>query len=96
MSAYNQDVPVRFYVIARLINLFSRSQSNEKLMALKKKLNIAQILILDDFRYVPYDHIGSQLLFDYIMRYAGRIAVSQNPAITHNAGATTQKLFAFL
>lgn len=66
MSACNQDVPVRFYRTAGLINLFSESQSSGKLTTLKKKLNSAQILILDEFGYVPYDRIGSQLLFDYL------------------------------
>ena len=50
----------------RLINLFSESQSKGNLTALKKKLNSAQILILDEFGYVPYDRTGSQLLFDYL------------------------------
>lgn len=66
MSACNQDVPVRFYRTAGLINLFSESQSSGKLTALKKKLNSVQILILDEFGYVPYDRTGSQLLFDYL------------------------------
>ena len=33
---------------------------------LKKKLNSTQVLILDEFGYVPYDRTGSQLLFDYL------------------------------
>ena len=66
MSACNQEIPVRFYRTAGLINLFSESQSSGKLTALKKKLNSAQILILDEFGYVPYDRTGSQLLFDYL------------------------------
>lgn len=66
MSACNQEIPVRFYRTAGLINLFSESQSKGNLSALKKKLNSAQILILDEFGYVPYDRTGSQLLFDYL------------------------------
>ena len=66
ISACNQEIPVRFYRTAGLINLFSESQSSGKLTALKKKLNSAQILILDEFGYVPYDRTGSQLLFDYL------------------------------
>ena len=31
-----------------------------------KKLNKAEVLILDEFGYVPYDRMGSQLLFDYM------------------------------
>ena len=33
---------------------------------LKRKLNSAQIIILDEFGYVPYDRTGSQLLFDFL------------------------------
>ena len=32
----------------------------------KKKLDKAEILILDEFGYVPYDRTGAQLLFDYL------------------------------
>ncbi len=66
MAACTQEIPVRFYRTAGLINLFSESQSKGNLSALKKKLNSAQILILDEFGYVPYDRTGSQLLFDYL------------------------------
>jgi DNA replication protein DnaC len=66
MAACNQEIPVRFYRTAGLINLFSESRSKGTLTALKKKLNNAQILILDEFGYVPYDRTGSQLLFDYL------------------------------
>ena len=66
ISACNQEIPVKFYRTAGLINLFSESQSKGNLTALKKKLSSAQILILDEFGYVPYDRTGSQLLFDYL------------------------------
>lgn len=66
MSACNQEIPVKFYRTAGLVNLFSESQKNGKLTLLKKKLNSAKILILDEFGYVPYDRTGSQLLFDYL------------------------------
>ena len=66
MSACRQEIPVKFYRTAGLINLFSESQTKGNLTALKKKLNTAQILILDEFGYVPYDRTGSQLLFDYL------------------------------
>lgn len=49
ISACNQEIPVKFYRTAGLINLFSESQSKGNLTALKKKLNSAQILILDEF-----------------------------------------------
>ena len=66
IEACKRDIPVRFYRTAGLINLFTESQQKGALSALKKKLNNAQILILDEFGYVPYDRTGSQLLFDYL------------------------------
>lgn len=66
IAACNADIPVKFYRTAGLINLFSESRAKGNLSALKKKLNSAQILILDEFGYVPYDRTGAQLLFDYL------------------------------
>ncbi len=66
LSACKTDIPVRFYRTAGLINLFSESQANGSVTSLKKKLNSAEILILDEFGYVPYDRTGAQLLFDYL------------------------------
>lgn len=66
IAACNADVPVKFYRTAGLINLFSESHAKGTLTALKKKLNSARILILDEFGYVPYDRTGAQLLFDYL------------------------------
>ena len=66
IAACNADIPVKFYRTAGLINLFSESKAKGSLGSLKKKLNAAQILILDEFGYVPYDRTGAQLLFDYL------------------------------
>ena len=66
ISACNRDIPVKFYRVAGLINLFSESREKGNLNRLKQKLDSAGILILDEFGYVPYDRAGSQLLFDYL------------------------------
>ncbi len=66
IAACNAGIPVKFYRTAGLINLFSESRTKGTLTALKKKLSQVQILILDEFGYVPYDRTGSQLLFDYL------------------------------
>lgn len=66
IAACQADIPVKFYRTAGLINLFSESKAKGSLSSLKKKLNNAQILILDEFGYVPYDRMGAQLLFDYL------------------------------
>ena len=66
IEACNRGIPVVFYRTAGLINLFSESKAKGTLGALKRKLDRAEILILDEFGYVPYDRTGSQLLFDYL------------------------------
>ena len=55
MRLCEEGIPVRFFRTAALIN--------SKFL---KKLNKAEVLILDEFGYVPYDRMGSQLLFDYM------------------------------
>lgn len=66
MEACKQGISVRFFRTAGLVNMFSESQQKGNLSAIKKKLNAAGIIILDEFGYVPYDRTGSQLLFDYL------------------------------
>ena len=59
-------VPVRFFRTAALINQLSEHKRSGTLSKFLKKLNKAEVLILDEFGYVPYDRMGSQLLFDYM------------------------------
>ena len=66
LEACKKGIPVRFYRTAGLINQFTENYQKGTLSLLKKKLNSAQITILDEFGYVPYDRTGSQLLFDYL------------------------------
>ena len=65
-EACKRGIPVRFYRTAGLINQFTENQQRGTLSLLKRKLNSAQIIILDEFGYVPYDRTGSQLLFDFL------------------------------
>ena len=66
IAACRQGIPVKFFRTAGLINQFTEHYSRNSLSTLKKKLDKASILILDEFGYVPYDRTGSQLLFDYL------------------------------
>ena len=67
MEACHQDIPVRFYRTAALINLLAEhKQSGSLTQFRKRKLDPAKIIILDEFGYVPYDRTGSELLFDYL------------------------------
>lgn len=66
IAACNKCIPVRFYRTAAIINMLSEAQEKGTLSALHRKLNKAEILILDEFGYVPYNRTGAQLLFDYL------------------------------
>lgn len=59
-------VPVRFFRTAALINQLSEQKAAGTLNRFFKKLNKTEVIILDEFGYVPYDRTGSQLLFDYL------------------------------
>ena len=66
IAACDKCIPVKFFRTAALVNQLSEAHEKGALSALHKKLNKADILILDEFGYVPYDRTGAQLLFDYL------------------------------
>ena len=66
MEACQKGIPVKFFRTAALINQLSEAQEQGTLSQLHKRMDKAEIIILDEFGYVPYDRNGSQLLFDYL------------------------------
>ncbi|MCD7764018.1 MAG: IS21-like element helper ATPase IstB [Lachnospiraceae bacterium] len=78
IEACQQEIPVKFYRTASLVNQLSEGKSSGTLSRLTKKLNKASILILDEFGYVPYDRTGSQLLFDYLSEIHGQKSIILN------------------
>jgi len=61
-----EGIPVKFFRTASLVNQLSEQKTSGTLSRFLKKLNKAEVVILDEFGYVPYDLTGSQLLFDYL------------------------------
>ncbi len=66
VQACNQSIPVKFFRTASLVNMLSEGKASGTLSKVLKRLNNAQIVILDEFGYVPYDRVGSQLLFEFL------------------------------
>lgn len=66
MEACKKGIPVKFFRTAALINQLSEAQERGTLSQLHKRMDKAEIIILDEFGYVPYNRTGSQLLFDYL------------------------------
>lgn len=61
-----QGVPTSFFRTASLVNQLSEQKAAGTLTKFLKKLNKAEVVILDEFGYVPYDRTGAQLFFDYL------------------------------
>lgn len=78
MSACSKGIPVRFCRTAGLVNRFAEHKASLTLTSFKKTLDEAEILILDEFGYVPYDRTGAQLLFDYLSEIHERKSVVLN------------------
>lgn len=78
IAACNQGIPVGFYRTASLINRLAEQKAIGQLSKLKSKLDSLGMLILDEFGYVPYDRVGSQLLFDYVSEIHERKPVILN------------------
>ena len=61
--ACNQDLNVRFYTVASLVTRLGEAHRTGTLEKLIRDLSRLDLLILDEWGYVPVDRQGSQLLF---------------------------------
>lgn len=66
VEACNKGRKVGFYTTASLVNQLSESKSKGTLSTLMKKLKSLDLLICDEWGYVPLAKEGSQLLFQVI------------------------------
>lgn len=66
VAACKQGMSVKFYRTAALVNMLSEAKKAGTLGNLLKKLNQAELIILDEYGYVPLDRTGAQLLFEII------------------------------
>ena len=66
VEACMQGKKVRFYKTATLVNELTDAKSEGSLTKLLKKLSKLDLLICDEWGYLPFDAEGSQLLFQVI------------------------------
>ena len=66
VEACMQGKKVKFYKTATLVNELIAAKKNGKLLLLQKKLSKVDLLICDEWGYIPFDAEGSQLLFQVI------------------------------
>lgn len=66
VEACRKGRKVRFHRTASLVNQLSEAKSAGTLSAFLKKLKQSDLIILDEWGYIPYDRTGAQLLFDFL------------------------------
>lgn len=66
IEACNRGMEVRFFRTAALVNQLSDAQKKGELNKLLKQLSKIDLLICDEWGYVPLDRDGSRLLFQVI------------------------------
>lgn len=66
VEACSQGKKAKFYRTASLVNLLSEAKANGELKKLMRQIEKTDLLICDEWGYVPFEKDGSQLLFQVI------------------------------
>lgn len=66
VEACNKGIETRFFRTAALVNRLSEEKKKGTLSKFMKQILKSELLILDEWGYVPLDRLGAQLLFEII------------------------------
>ncbi len=66
IEACTRDFKVLYYKTSRLVNLLSQAKEKRTESKFWRKLQQANLLILDEWGYIPFERVGTQLLFEAI------------------------------
>ena len=66
VRACQRGMPVKFFRTAALVNGLSEAKASGNLSKFLEKIEKAELLVLDEFGYVPVDRVGAQLLYEVI------------------------------
>ena len=75
LAACRQDRRVRFYTVTHLINELQEAQATHQLPHFLEKALRHQLVILDEFGYVPFSPTGAQLLFQFCAALHERVSL---------------------
>jgi DNA replication protein DnaC len=75
LAACRQGHRVRFYTVTQLVNELTLAQQEHQLPRFLEKLSRLNLLILDEFGYVPFSPTGAQLLFQCCSALAEQLAL---------------------
>lgn len=66
VKACSQGKQVRFFKTSKLVNLLCEAQAKNVLNKFLKQLEKIDLLILDEWGYIPFERVGTQLLFQAV------------------------------
>jgi DNA replication protein DnaC len=66
VEACKKGIETRFFRTAALVNKLSEAKKNGTLSTFMKQISKADLLICDEWGYVPLDRMGAQLLFEVV------------------------------
>ncbi len=66
MNAINLGMNVIFRKTSRLVNELKENRVTNRSSSFWKRLDKADVLILDEWGYIPFERVGTQLLFEAI------------------------------
>lgn len=66
IEACKKGIETKFFRTASLVNKLSEAKKNGTLSSLMKQIMKAELVICDEWGYVPIDRTGAQLLFEVI------------------------------
>jgi DNA replication protein DnaC len=75
LTACRQGHRVRFYTVTQLVNELTLAQQEHQLPKFLEKLSRHNLLILDEFGYVPFSPTGAQLLFQCCSALAEQLSL---------------------
>lgn len=75
LAACRQDRRVRFYTVTSLLNELQLAQQEHQLPRFLDRLLYLDLVILDEFGFVPFSPIGAQLLFQVCAALAEHVSM---------------------
>jgi len=66
MEACNKGISTKFFRTSALVNRLAEAKKAGELSALMRKLSKVELLICDEWGYVPLERVGAQLLFEVV------------------------------
>jgi DNA replication protein DnaC len=66
IEACQRDQRVLYFKTSRLVNMLSQARTQKTENKFWNKLSKADVLILDEWGYIPFERVGTQLLFEAI------------------------------